>query len=168
MVRCFAVLAVASILSVSALAQSITVAQTQTEISVVPGFNHVPLRIGITYRTNSASDLARLSVSSDASWVSGTIDTAGGGLNLSFATANLINRTYTATVTVTDGSVSAQTFVRATIAPMNITKLVDDPVRSRTYGIQQDGLNGGSIVVFDPLTPYGTSTFNCVAQANAR
>ena len=152
MVRCFAVLAVASILSVSALAQSITVAQTQTEISVVPGFNHVPLRIGITYRTNSASDLARLSVSSDASWVSGTIDTAGGGLNLAFATANLINRTYTATVTVTDGSVSAQTFVRATIAPMNITKLVDDPVRSRTYGIQQDGLNGGSIVVFDPLT----------------
>ena len=27
----------------------------------------------------------------------------------------------------------------------------DDPIRSRTYGIQQDGVNTGSVVVLDPL-----------------
>lgn len=95
-----------------------------------------------------ATELGRLSVTSDAAWVSATVDTANRAVVLSFTTANLTNRT----LTIGDGTVSSQFFVRATIATLNIVTLVDDPVRSRTYGIQQDGANLGSVVVIDPIT----------------
>lgn len=139
-------------LAFAAAAQTLSVSPSQTEISVAPGFHHASLRLGLTYAANTATDLGRLSVSSDSPWVAGTVDAANRAIVLSFTTAALINRTYTATLTVTDGTLSAQAFVRATIAPLNITALLDDPVRSRTYGIQQDGSNLGGVVVIDPLT----------------
>jgi hypothetical protein len=139
-------------LTLSAVAQSLSLSTSQTEIAVAPGFNHTPLRLGFTYTGPDASDLSRLTVSSDSSWLAGTVDTASRAIVVSFTTATLVNRTYTATLTVTDGTVTAQAFVRATIAPLNITTLLDDPVRSRAYGLQQDGANQGGIVVFDPLT----------------
>ena len=139
-------------LATGLLAQGISISPTQTEIAVAPGFNHAPVRLTVNYAGNTAADLGRLTVSSDSTWVAGTIDSANRSIRLSFTTAALINRTYTATLTVTDGAVSVQTFVRATLAPLNITALLDDPTRSRTYGIQQDGVNVGSIVAIDPLT----------------
>jgi hypothetical protein len=133
-------------------AAPVSIAQTQTDISVAPGFNHAAIRVGITYGGNTAAELQKLSVTSDSSWVSATVDTNSPALVLTFTTGALINRTYTATLTVSDGTDSAQTFVRATVAQLNVTKLADDPVRSRTYAVQQDGVGLGSILVFDPLT----------------
>ena len=134
------------------LAQVLSVAPAQTEIAIAPGFNHAPVRLTVNYAGNTAADLARLTVTSDSTWVTGAIDAPNRAVVLSFTTAALLNRTYTATLAVTDGAVSAQTFVRATLAPLNITALLDDPIRSRTYGIQQDGVNVGSVIAIDPLT----------------
>jgi hypothetical protein len=42
--------------------------------------------------------------------------------------------------------------VRAYVSALNLFKLKDDPRRSRTYGVQQNGLALGSVVVLDPVT----------------
>lgn len=136
---------------VSLLAQGITLSQTQVELAVAPGFNHAGVRVPLTYRANAAADLARLTINSDSTWVAGAVD-ATGAINLTFTTTGLTNRSYTGTLTITDGSVSSQLFVRATVASLNVVALLDDPTRSRTYGVQQDGVNYGSILIFDPLT----------------
>jgi hypothetical protein len=133
-------------------AQAPVVSPSQTEISVAPGFNHAPARVALSYLGNTAAELGRLNVTSDATWVSGSVDATARQVVLTFSTANLTNRTYTATLTVRDGTASTQFFVRATIATLNIVALRDDPVRSRTYGVQQDGANIGSVVVIDPIT----------------
>jgi hypothetical protein len=131
--------------------QNFTLAPTQIDISVAPAFNHEPVRISIVTNVPGLS-VSNLVVSSDAAWVAPSVDPAASKLILSFATANLINQSYTATITASLGGQTNTLFVRAFVSPLNIFKLKDDPLRSRTYGIQQNGLAIGSVVVLDPVT----------------
>jgi hypothetical protein len=112
--------------------------------------NHVPLQVPITF-SPANYDLSRINLSSDSSWVTPTIDATAGKLVLTFATSSLVKRTYTATVTLTDGARTAQVFVQATVSALNITALKADPTRARVYGVQQDGVNAGALVVYDPI-----------------
>jgi streptogramin lyase len=132
-----------------ALGQSFSLPSTTLDISATPGMNHFPAAVPIT--APSGYDYSLLSASSDSSWVTPSIDAVGGRVLYSFATSALVNRTYTATITVTDGTNSRQTFVRATVSLPNIIALKSDPTRVRVYGVQQDGVNQGSVVVYDPL-----------------
>ncbi|MFA6545909.1 MAG: hypothetical protein WCS99_15935, partial [Limisphaerales bacterium] len=138
-------------LAVQARAQSFTVASSQVEISAAPGFNHVPLRVGVI--TNAPGlDLTNLAVSSDASWVRPVVDVATSRISLTFVTSNLVNSLYTATITASMAGETNSFFIKAYVSPLNIFKLKDDPLRSRMYGIQQNGLGLGSVVVIDPVT----------------
>ncbi len=135
----------------SVCAQTFALVPTQVEISVAPTFDHMPLRLAVT-STAPGFSIANLQVSSDSTWVIPSIDVAKQEIVLTFKTANLISQSYTATITAKLGSEAIYAFVKANIAPLNIFRLKDDPLRSRTYGIQQNGLQTGSVVVLDPIT----------------
>jgi hypothetical protein len=131
--------------------QNFTIAPTQIDIAVAPSFNHAPVRVAVV--TNAPGlNVSNLLVSSDAAWVVPTVDPVGSKIILAFATTNLINQSYTATISASLGGQTNTLFVRAFISPLNIFKLKDDPLRSRTYGIQQNNLALGSVVVLDPVT----------------
>ena len=131
--------------------QSFTIAPTQIDISVAPSFNHAPVRVSVV--TNAPGlNVSNLVVSSDAAWVAPSVDPVASKIVLAFATTNLVNQSYTATITASLGGQTNTLFVRAVISPLNIIKLKDDPLRSRTYGLQQNNLALGSVVVLDPVT----------------
>ncbi|CAM2769904.1 hypothetical protein [Rariglobus hedericola] len=136
-----------------------TLATNQTAIALVPGFNQNVLRIKLNPALAGFS-YASLQMSTDASWVTPTIDQATGELVLTFANAALLNSSYTATITISNAGKSETLTVTGTLAALNIVSLQDDPVRSRMYAIHQNGNNPGAIVVIDPLTlnPIGSIT----------
>ena len=117
---------------------------------MAPAFNHTPVRVGISNATGL--NLSMLRVSSDAGWVTPTLDASNATIVLTFATANLVASSYTATITAASSTETNAMFVRAYVSPLNVFKLKDDPLRSRTYGVQQNGLGLGSVIVLDPVT----------------
>ena len=129
-------------------AQTFSLAQNQLNLALVAGINHLPVSVPII---SANFNLANLTVSSDSSWVMPSVDTAGSALDLVFTTANLTHSSYTATITVSGGGQSHTLLVQASLSTLNVIALRDDPTRSRTYGIQQNGLTTGGVVVFDPI-----------------
>ena len=125
-------------------AQTFSVTPSQLNLALVAGVNHLPVSVPIT---SANFNLANLTVSSDSSWVSPSVDVAGGALDLTFSTTGLTNSSYTATITLSGGGKAQHVSVRASLARMNIVALRDDPTRPRTYGIQQNGLNAGAVVI---------------------
>src|ERR1051326_1697958 len=123
----------------------------QVEISVAPGFNHTPIKVAVVTNTPGL-DLSNLVVASDSSWVTAVMEPAAGRIALTLVSSNLVNSLYTATITASLGGTTNTMFVRAYVSPLNIFKLKDDPFRSRTYGVQQNGVALGSIVVLNPVT----------------
>src|SRR5437867_3853000 len=104
--------------------QSFTIAPTQIDISVAPSFNHAPVRVSVV--TNAPGlNVSNLLVSSDAAWVAPSVDPLASKIVLAFATTNLINQSYTATITASHGGQTNTLFVRAFISPLNIFKLKD-------------------------------------------
>jgi hypothetical protein len=104
--------------------------------------------------------MANLHVSSDSAWVIPSVDSVNKEIVLEFSAGELVNAYYSATITASSGGETVQCFVRAHVSPLNIFKLKDDPRRSRTYGIQQNHLESGAIVILDPVddTHIGTIT----------
>ncbi len=126
-------------------------AQTSLSLSAVPGVNEAPIRVKLAPALPSF-DFGAVTVSDNASWLAATLDATTGELVLTFQTAGLVNASSPAVVTVRSGGVTRTLAVTAAAAPLKLVRLVDDPVRSRMYGVQQNGANTGAIVVFDPLT----------------
>lgn len=134
----------------NAFAQPFTLSTNQINIALAPGFDHATMQLGIT-PVGTGFDNALLQAASDSAWVSPSVDTTSGKLLLSFSTASLTAASYSATITLTQGTDSQTLFVSATGAALSVFKLIDDPYRSRVYGLSQQGLNLGSVVVLDPL-----------------
>ncbi len=145
------ILTVSVIDGVDPLPTDFTLARSTLPIALVPSTNHYPVRVGIVPAL-SGFNFAGLQVSSDASWVSGVIDATTGELVLNFATGNLLNASSTATVTVANAGVSRTLSITATLAPLNILTLQDDPARSRMYGLHRNAAGQGCVVVINPLT----------------
>jgi hypothetical protein len=120
-------------------------------VVLVPGFNHADVFLPIT-GTAGGFDFSTLEVTSDSAWVTPQVEVANQRVVLRFATSALTNSSYTATISATHGANTDTVFVNATLGVRNIFKLLDDPVRSRMYGIQLNGVNRGAIAVIDPLT----------------
>lgn len=122
----------------------------QNKIDVVfpPSCNHTP--INIPYTIDSPFDESILSVSSDSTWAIPSINSASDSIDVSFQTENLF-ASYSATISVNDGVNTIELFIQANVPAMSIYRLLDDPIRSKTYGIQKDGTNNGSIIAFDPV-----------------
>jgi hypothetical protein len=131
-------------------AQSFSVTPSTVTVAALPGMNHVPLRLPIAY-SPASYDLSKIAASSDASWVTPSIDASDGTLVLTFGTSSLVKRTYTATISLNDGTRTAQVFVQAVVSPLNVVTLKADPTRARVYGVQQDGVNAGALVIYDPI-----------------
>jgi hypothetical protein len=131
-------------------AQPFTLASNQTNIALAPGFNHAAIQVGIT-PGGTGFNYALLQAASNSAWVSPSVDSASGSLRLSFSTAALTAASYSATITLTHGTDSQTLLVSATGAALSVFKLIDDPFRSRVYGLSQQGLNLGSVVVLDPI-----------------
>jgi hypothetical protein len=127
------------------------IAPAQLDLVVAPEFDHTPVKVPVS-ETAAGFDFATLSASSSAAWVTPTIDTATGEVVLTLNTKGFVASNNLATVTVSGAGTSDSFTVRALVAPLKIVKLLDDPFRSRTYGIHQDGVNGGALVVIDPIT----------------
>ncbi len=145
------VLTVPVIDGVDPLPTDFTLARATLPISLVPSANHYPVRVGIV-PSLSGFNFPALQVTSDASWVSGAIDAATGELVLTFATSSLLNASSTATLTVANSGASRTLSVTATLAPLNLITLKDDPSRSRMYGLHQNAAGQGCVVVINPLT----------------
>lgn len=131
---------------------------SQLDVGVVRGTNHYPIRLPVT--CDPGVDPATIVVSSDVSWVTPTLDAVHSEVVLDFSVQGLASATASGKVTLSRGASSAAITIDATIAPMNLVALVDDPVRSRTYGLHRNGNSPGALVVFDPLqeTVLGTLT----------
>ncbi len=140
-------------------AQTISFETHQVDVSLVPGYNHVPLRIALN-STEPDPDFASVQVDSDATWVTPVLDTSTGVVTLSFATSNLITSSHTATLTASQGEETATLFVQGSLAAPDVTRLVDDPFRSRVYGVHRNGDLQGAVVIHEPVhdTPIGSIT----------
>ncbi|TMO80741.1 hypothetical protein CWC15_21815, partial [Pseudoalteromonas spongiae] len=142
-------------LSVQPAFANITFVENQTEIKLTPQCNHVP--ISIPYLLDNVNvDESQISVTSDSNWATPVVNQARNQIDISFDTSELIS-SYTATISVNDGDKVTDLFIDATTSPLNIIRLVDDPMRSITYGIQQNGMDNGSIIAFDPIAETITS-----------
>ncbi len=143
--------ALGSVSAADPLPTDFTLARSTLPIALVPSANHYPMRVGIVPGL-PGFDFAGLQVASDASWVSGAIDAGSGELVLTFATGSLLNASSTATLTLSNAAISRSLSITATLAPLNLLTLQDDPARSRMYGLHQNGAGQGCVVVIDPLT----------------
>lgn len=128
---------------------NIAFSTNQAEIVIAPECNHVPISLSYAL-TNNAFDESLITVSSDSSWAIPSVNTSLDNIEINFSTEDII-ASYTATISVNDGENVTDLFISANVSPLNIYRLLDDPLRSITYGIQQDGLNNGSIIAFDPI-----------------
>jgi hypothetical protein len=129
------------------LAGVLTVSKTQFEVAVAPGFDHADLNLPITL--TSGASVADLSVVSDLSWVVPEVS-PDGTVGVRFQTRGLLSSA-TATLTVTHGSETQSIFVSAVVKPLEVYRLLDDPFRNVTYGIQFDGENAGAVFTYDPI-----------------
>lgn len=134
------------IMGLTAECFGISFSSSEVNLNIAPGFNHVPLRI------SANSSAPNLSAVSNVSWVSASVDQEKDEVILNFTTSELITSSNRATITVSDDSGSASFTVNITLSILNITKLIDDPRRSRVYGIQQNGTGTGSIIAMEPIS----------------
>jgi hypothetical protein len=133
----------------TAVGQPFTFNASQVNIVVAPSFDHAP--VGAAVNAAQDFDFNALQVQSDSPWVTPSVDAARREVLLTFKTASLINSSYTATITAQHGADQRTFFVRAVIAPLKVVKLIDDPFRSRVYGVHQNGIVEGAVIVYDPL-----------------
>lgn len=132
-------------------AQSFAISNTQVQIAVAPGFDHLPVPVKVDYLA-PGFDWSGFSVTSDASWVTATSVPSNREIELTFRSSNLVASSYTATITARQGTNVDSFFVSATVSPLSVFRLVDDPFRSRVYGVAQNGVGRGSVVVFEPIS----------------
>ena len=136
-------------LASEALADPFTVGSSQVQVAVTPSVNHAP--VGVAVNAAQDFDFGALQVQSDSNWVTPAVNGTGREIVLSFQTASLINQSYTATITATQGINKVTFFVKATVSTLNVTKLSADPLRSRVYGLHQNGTAAGAVLVYDPV-----------------
>ena len=136
-------------LASEAWAQPFTVGSSQVQVVVTPSVNHAPISVAVN--APQGFDFSSLQVQSDSNWVNPAVNGAGSEIVLTFQTASLVNSSYTATITATQGADTVTFFVKATVSTLNVTKLAADPSRSRVYGLHQNGTAAGAVVVYDPL-----------------
>mgnify|MGYP000046387163 CR=1 FL=1 len=132
--------------------------QNQVDIVLAPSCNHVPSSIPYTL-SDASFDESLITVSSDSVWAIPSVNSELDLIEITFATENLF-ASYTATITVNDGESVNELFIHANVRPLDIYRLLDDPLRSKTYGIQRDGIHNGSIVAFDPIQE---SLISCIS-----
>jgi hypothetical protein len=132
-------------------AHDFTLGQSSLKLAAVPAYNQAPVRIAISPAL-AEFDVTQLSATDNASWLDVAIDRSTRELVLTFRTASLVSASNSATVTVTNSTVSRSLQITAAAAPLSLATLLDDPTRSRMYGVQQNGEATGAVVVFDPLT----------------
>ncbi len=135
-------------MSAPALA-GVTFDQNLADIALAPSCNHVPISIPYI-PAGTPFDESVITVSSDSGWAIPSVNTALDRIEITFATEDLI-ASYTATISVDDGETVTELFIHANVRPLDIYRLLDDPLRSKTYGIQRDGIYNGSIIAFDPI-----------------
>lgn len=146
--RLLAVLLATLLTVASVSAATFGVSVTQVEIAVPQGINHLPVRLPITH----SGSLSGVSASSNSGgWVTAAIDRSTDELVLTFTTAGQTGPNFPATVSLTDGSATVQLTVKVYFSPLNIVRLIDDPVRSRMYGLHQYGTGLGTLVIYDPI-----------------
>ena len=131
--------------------ETFTLSQSLLRIALAPSFNQRSVRISIT-PGQTGFNYAALTAQSDSSWVTPSVDTAAKEIVLTFSTTALLNSSYTATITVTNGGHTQTLSVNAGVSPLNIVSLLDDPTRSRMYALHQNGTGQGTLLILDPLT----------------
>lgn len=139
----------ASFVVPSTVNAGITLNQNTVELSLAPACDHVPLYVPYEVSVG-AFDESSIMVSSDSSWVTPSVNTELDRIDLNFSTGSLL-ASYTAIITVDDGDNVTELSINASVSPLDIYRLLDDPLRSKAYGIQRNGIDNGSIVTFDPV-----------------
>lgn len=135
----------------NAQAQTFQLESTTVPVAIVKDITPLPERIPIVAGP-SGLNLTGLTAQSNAAWVSPTIDTATSTLVLTFSTGSLaVDSSPAATITLSNGTHSAQLTVSAYVSTLNVTRLLDDPVRSRTYALHQNWTRFGALLIFDPM-----------------
>ncbi len=129
--------------------------KNQAEVSIAPTCKHVPISIPYVIE-NASFDESSITVSSDSNWLTPSVNSELNRIEATFSTEGLI-ASYTATIFVNDGENVTELFVHAKVSPLDIYRLLDDPLRSRTYGVQRDGIKRGSVIAFDPVEESITS-----------
>jgi hypothetical protein len=132
-------------------AYDFSLGRSSLTIAAVPTYNQAPVRVAIAPAL-AEFDVNQLTATDNASWLDVAIDRSTLELVLTFRTASLVSATNSATVTVANSVVSKTLQITAAAAPLSVAALLDDPTRSRMYGVQQNGESIGAVVVFDPLT----------------
>lgn len=132
-------------------AENFHLSLSQVELSVPAGVNHLPVSVPVVAGSVDLN-LSGVNATSDASWVTPTVNTGANIIRLSFNTATLTASSNTATITVSKGAESETLYVKATVAALNVVSLRDDPTRSVTYALHQNGTNLGALVFFDPAS----------------
>jgi len=136
------------VFSVPAMA-GITFEKNQFEIVSAPSCNHIPITIPYNVSDLSFNE-SNITVNSDSNWATPSVNSEQNQIEISFSMEELF-ASYTATISVDDGSQVNELFIDLTMPAMDIYRLLDDPLRSKTYGILKNGEDSGSIIAFDPV-----------------
>ncbi|MEN3942877.1 fibronectin type III domain-containing protein [Prosthecobacter sp. SYSU 5D2] len=147
----FFMLCMTMLLAVSAAASPFDLGPASRNLVLVPGYHHADLTLPIQ-PAGGGFDYSQVQVSSNAAWVTPQVDAAGQKVILKFTTAALATGSHSATLTATHGADIFAVTLSAASTALNVFKLLDDPHRSRMYGIQLNGILAGSLLVIDPLT----------------
>jgi microcompartment protein CcmK/EutM len=147
----FTVLWMAWLLAASAVASPFDLGPASRNLVLAPGFHHADLTLPIQPAAGGF-DYRQIQVTSSAAWVTPQVDAVGQKVILKFTTAALATGSHTATLTATHGADTFAVTLTAASTALNVFKLLDDPHRSRMYGIQLNGILAGSLLVIDPLT----------------
>ncbi|HSH92961.1 MAG TPA: hypothetical protein VK968_02370, partial [Roseimicrobium sp.] len=135
----------------TAQAQTFQVSSNLVPVAIVKDITPLPERIPIVAGP-SGLNLTGLTAQSNAAWVSASVDTGTSTLVLTFSTGSLaLDSSPVATITLSNGTHSAQLTVSGYVSTLNVTQLLDDPVRSRTYALHQNWTRFGALLIFDPM-----------------
>ena len=127
-------------------AQALTFRETQVELLMHGGIPHADRLMPVF--TNDVPYGGPLTVQSDVSWVTPSWDAQAKSIVLKFSTAQPL-QTETATIRAVIPGKTNAFYVQAALAPLQIVRMIADPLRPRVYALHQSGVGKGSLIVLD-------------------
>ncbi|MGH8046607.1 MAG: hypothetical protein ACREKL_05135, partial [Chthoniobacterales bacterium] len=139
-------------------AHIIALTPSPVEVIVPVGVNHAEVRVALSLDNPELIQNATVLGTSD--WVKPSLSRNTSEIVLTFNTSKLAAGNYTTLIQVSDSVETKPLTVNLHVQTMSVTKLLDDPMRSRTYAIHYGGRAvppNGAVIVYDPIKAVAVS-----------
>lgn len=142
-----------------AFAQPFTLSRSNVTVAIAHG--HLPCPISIPVNLSSTVEkVSSLEVRTDVDWLSAEPVNEPASILIKVSRQEFTYRTNLAQVSVSFQGITNIVTISAEFGILDIRKLLDDPLRSWTYGLQWNGDNAGAVLILDrnSMATVGTLT----------